>query len=164
MLRSGIILAFSHHFIVNSVHMISGTAADQLEAVGSLDSIHMPTVELTTSIPINKTGHRVFSSPFTNCHGTSPVRTAQLPHQNRIPYCLLDMAGGPCCLLCSAQALLRGMCVDWTQNSASTKNLAVYDWVRATRALTFHNLLDVTIRLLAHLSHDCCAIIINLLV
>lgn len=33
-LRSGIILPFSHYFIVNFVQMTSGTAADQLEVVG----------------------------------------------------------------------------------------------------------------------------------
>lgn len=34
MLRSGIVLPFSHHFIVNFVQMISATAAHQLEVVG----------------------------------------------------------------------------------------------------------------------------------
>lgn len=96
----------------------------------------------------------MFSSPFTNCQDMGPVHTAQLPLQNRIPYCLLEVAGGPWYLLCSAQALLKGVCVDWTQNHTSTKNLAVNDWVRATYALTLCNLLDVVIRLLARLSHD----------
>lgn len=50
MLRSGIILLFSYHFILNSVHMTSGTVADQFEMVGSVDSVHMSTVELTTTI------------------------------------------------------------------------------------------------------------------
>lgn len=115
MLRSGTILPLFHHFIIYSVHMISGTAADQLEMVGSVDSIHTSTVELTTSILLNKTGHRVFSSPFTNYHNMAPVHTAQFPHQHTIPYCLLEVAGGPCYLLYSAQALVRGVCVDWTQ-------------------------------------------------
>lgn len=34
MLRRGRILPFSHHFIVTSLQMTSGTAADQLEVVG----------------------------------------------------------------------------------------------------------------------------------
>lgn len=80
-----------------------------------------------------------------------PVHTAQLPHQNSIPYCLLEVTGGLCYRLHSAQALLREVCVDWTQNRASTKNLVVNDCMRASHALTLHNLLGVAIRLLAHL-------------
>lgn len=125
MLRSGIILPFSHRFIVNSVRTISGTAADQLEMDGSVGSIHMGTAGLTTSTLINKTGHRVFSSPSTNCRDAARVHTDQLPHQKSIPCCLLEVAGGPRYPLYSAQALPRGARVDWTQNCASTKNLAV---------------------------------------
>lgn len=47
MVRSGRILPLSHHFIVNSVQMASGTSADQLEVVGYVGSTHMSTVELT---------------------------------------------------------------------------------------------------------------------
>lgn len=85
--------------------MTSGTAADQLEMVGSVDSIYMSAVELITFILVNKRGCRAFGSPFTNCHDMASVHTAQLPHQNRIPYSLLEVAGGPCYLLYSAQAL-----------------------------------------------------------
>ncbi|XP_010148145.1 PREDICTED: chloride intracellular channel protein 5-like, partial [Eurypyga helias] len=76
-LRNGIILLFSYHFIVITVHITSDTAADQLEMVGSVDPIHMSTVELT--IPVNKTGHRVFNSPFANCHDMALIHTSQLP-------------------------------------------------------------------------------------
>lgn len=98
-LRSGIILPFFHNFTVNSVRMTSGTAADQLEMAGSADSIRMSTAEFTMSILVNRTGHRVFSSSFTNCPDMAPVLTAQLPHQNRIPCSLLEVAGGLCYLL-----------------------------------------------------------------
>lgn len=47
MLRSGRILPLSHHFIVNSVQMTSGTSAGQLEVVVCVGSTHVSTVELT---------------------------------------------------------------------------------------------------------------------
>jgi len=91
--------------------MPSDTAADQLEMAGSVDTTDMSTVELE-SILVNKTGHRVFSSPFTNCYHMASVHAGQLPHQDRIPHSLLEVTSGPCCLLCSAQTLLGGVCVE----------------------------------------------------
>lgn len=56
-----IILLFSPCFIVSCVHMTSSTTADQSQVVNSMDSIHMSTVGLATSILVHKIGQRAMA-------------------------------------------------------------------------------------------------------
>lgn len=66
--------------LLQTVLMISDTTADQFEMVGS-DVLHVSTVKLTTSIPVNKIGQRAF-----NGSQASPLE--------QDPTELLEVAGG----------------------------------------------------------------------